>query len=90
MHEYQDQREAIRRASHILELLPAGYVWALSATEMNSYTDPVTLNVYVADELQQGKVCTMFDFTKPDDAGEMFKSFRLGPLLVSVVIEEDN
>ncbi len=88
---YRNQKLALEAAAELVAVLPPETRWAVTATEADTWEDPTTMNVYMkpGDSSIRIAIAKQYSLGSPVDEGEDFKSYRIGPLLVSLVVAED-
>lgn len=88
---FRNHQQALEAAAQLISILPREARWAVTATEADTWEEPTVLNIYTkrGDSSIRIAIAKHYDLSSPVDEGEDFKSYRIGPLLVSVVEEND-
>jgi hypothetical protein len=84
---YRQQQAEIMAAKQVIEELPLNTVWSLFVTDEDTPENPGVLNIF-AVERAWPVLIDHLRLDRPVDEGETFKTFRVGPLLVSLIEQE--
>jgi hypothetical protein len=88
LHFFPNQRASIQAALQVLDELPQFFRWSLTITEADTWEDPSVLNVFTRPGGARRTIGEILNLHEIVDEGETFTSYRVGPLLVSIVEEE--
>jgi hypothetical protein len=81
---------ALVAAAQIVEELPAGTTYAVTVTDEDSWDEPSALNIYLRSPADRAKIKRLLRLPeRPDESGESFDSYRVGPIMVSLEDPEE-
>lgn len=92
MYFFNEQRAALNEASKVLYWLPNKTCFGIEVTDEDSADEPSVLNIYATSTQHRNKLVTLLinkTEMKPYERDEHCESFKLGPLVVSVMDPEE-
>lgn len=88
---YTNQTAALRAAAILVEALPEGTTFGVEVTDADTRDDPGVLNIYTKSLEERDRVILRLGIQHAESTDKVanFISYRLGALLVSLVVEEN-
>ena len=87
---HANQRAALMAAAKLVEELPPGTTFAVEVTDEDTLEEPSVLNIYLKPHQHFNHLASLLRLGEPVDQTETFVSYRMGPLLVSLMEPEED
>jgi len=89
LHYYPNQRASLEAAIQVLDLLPHDSRWAVEVTEADTWSEPSVLNIFATSTEQAMAIIKKLNLDEIVEQGDHFTSYRIGPLMVSIIEPEE-